>query len=348
MTTKELINNLHALQGIQSGGDPAASWRAATRDELVQNAVRDLRAAPAFPAHVVVASWIRATFPRNLNALVFKPVLVGVAALGVLLGGWVTTVSASYNSLPGDAFYGVKLAAERAQVSLVAREGDRAKLRVEFLGRRVDEVAKIADSPGDTDARAEQVSAVVRRITEQAASVQKNLETLKTSKSDETVEVARLVDRKAGEFQHSLTSSVPNVPAAAQAEVKAASSLVADTSVKAVAVLMDSHAQGNVAVSTDSIKEKIEEHIATASAETPAAKQTLTAAKELLAKNDLSGALSKIAEVSKLSLEQAQAATSSPASSTLTAPLPTSGEGVTLPLFGKTPLPSEMNSSTPR
>lgn len=348
MTTKELIVNLHALQGIQSGGDPGASWRAATRDELVQNAARDLRAAPAFPAHVVVTSWIRAAFPRNLNALVFKPALALVAAIGVMLGGWVTTVSASYNSLPGDALYGVKLAAERAQVSLVARDSDRAKLRVEFLGRRVDEVAKIAEAPGDAAARSEQVSTVVKHITEQAASVQKNLETLKTSKSDEVVEVARLVDRKAGEFQHSLTSSVPNVPAAAQAEVKAASSLVADTSVKAVAVLVDSRAQGNVAISAETIKEKIEERIATASAETAVAKQTLTAAKELLAQNDLSGALSKIVEVSKLSLEQAQAATSSPATPTLTAPLPTSGEGVTLPLFGRTPLPSEMNSSTPR
>lgn len=353
MTNRDLITKLHALQGLRFGGDPRESWKKQTREALLARVISDIESAPTpVGARFAVSEWARLVFPHDFSRLVLKPAMLSMALLATALGGWVTTVSASYSSLPGDRLYGVKLAAERAQASLVMNDADRAKLRVEFMARRVDEVAKIAETPGAD--KAEKVQVAVKKIKEEATTVQAELEALKNSKPDSAADVAKLVDRKTGEMQSVLEQTVREIPEAV-GEVQEARTLVTNTSVKAVAVLVETQNAGSVQITADAVKEKVEERINAAAATTPEAREALGVAKELFANNDLSGAISKVAEVATIERDSVQA-TSTPPASPLVGTAPTADASITLPLVGQitsstlinSPLPATNVSSTPR
>lgn len=345
MTHQELIRQLRSLQGIRHGGDPDPVWKEKTRTLLLATAERTSASAPRLSRAGAATQWLRVFFPYGA-ARAFKPAVASLASIALALGGWVTTVSASYNALPGDTLYGVKIAAERAQTRLTVDEGARARLRVEFVGRRVDEVAKLSEKPAP--AKPEQVTAAVGRIKEEINTVQQQLEILKVSEPAKAAEVASLIDRKAGEFKTTLDKSVGAIPEASKSEVREASVLVTAASVKAVAVLVEAQEQGSVEIAANVIKDKVEDKITTAPAATTEGKEGLVAAKELFAHNDLSGAISKVAEVAKL--EQA-AVTSTPS---LAAPSATNAASITVPLIGQvvpsstTPLPDRSVSSTTR
>jgi hypothetical protein len=66
------------------------------------------------------------------NALAVLALTLMIASYGV--------VTASAQSLPGDALYGVKRSVERVQLWLASDSRDRAELEAEFEGRRRDEV----------------------------------------------------------------------------------------------------------------------------------------------------------------------------------------------------------------
>lgn len=349
MTDREIKNSLRALQGVRGIGDPDDAWKRRTREQLLSKIMQDLMASPAAGWSFAASEWVRLLFPQAFTRFVFRPALVSVGMLGALLGGWVTTVSASYNSLPGDRLYAVKIAAERAQANLVLNPGDRVRLRVEFLGRRVEEVAKIAERqvPG----KASKASVAVEKMKEEISTVQEQIKTLKQSKPDQAVEVAKLVDRKAGEFNVLLSSSGREATAEVQSAVKAAKDLMTDASVQAVAVLVENRGDAAVQISASALKEKVQEKITAVAAENPAESVALDEAQKRLAKDDLAGALSKVGEVTS------RAASSTPPVLPLVETVPTSANSITLPLFGQvtgsgtsstTPLPDKNVSSTPR
>jgi hypothetical protein len=64
----------------------------------------------------------------------------------VLAGTW--AVSASASSLPGQALYPVKLAAERARLAVTVRHGARAHLHLVFAERRLGEVQRLLGEEG--------------------------------------------------------------------------------------------------------------------------------------------------------------------------------------------------------
>jgi hypothetical protein len=69
--------------------------------------------------------------------------LAGAFCLVLALAGFGTTMSS--DSLPGDLLYQVKRAQESASLTLTLDEGDRARKRLEYAGRRLVELARLAD-----------------------------------------------------------------------------------------------------------------------------------------------------------------------------------------------------------
>jgi hypothetical protein len=76
-------------------------------------------------------------------------VVVAVMFLVILLAGS-STVAASSDSLPGDALYSVKTATERARLFFAFSDVAKAKLQARFAGRRVEEMARMAQR-GDAE-----------------------------------------------------------------------------------------------------------------------------------------------------------------------------------------------------
>jgi hypothetical protein len=122
--------------------------------------VRDLEARLAdAPVKQAVSEHFPAQLSRAFNTFItslvparLAPVAQRLSTLllvfGIAVGGWIGAVSASYNSVPGEALYNVKLATERVQLAAVEATGDKtktAKLHSSFAERRANEVKRVIE-----------------------------------------------------------------------------------------------------------------------------------------------------------------------------------------------------------
>ncbi len=285
--------------------------------------------------------------PRALVHYAVKPAMVFVLASGMVFGGWITSVSASYNSLPGEALYSVKLATENMQTSLASKPKE-VKLRTEFAARRVEEVKKIVKD--NLPKKAQRVKEAVNHLKSNLETVKVGLEEMKKPADDKTsaaqaVEVARAVNEKTTEIQKSLEQTtaqmIPVGPVAVatpvQEQVNQATAAAVDAGVKAVEVIIEKHHEDknsvtvaevktvvddklkvlenkvfvvdqkiNVMVSTSTLTVSLENKntvvglVAPAQEKSAVAKETISQAKNDLSKEDFSGALDKLKQISVL------------------------------------------------
>lgn len=134
--------------------------------------------------------------PGELTDLVARPVALASLLVAMVLGGWIGGVNASLDTVPGDVFYGVKLASERAQLTLAAPAA-RAQLHDEFASRRLGEVERLIESgAGTTDDR---VQTALNGFKKQIDGAQATLADTESEKN--SVELARIIDEKSQELE---------------------------------------------------------------------------------------------------------------------------------------------------
>ena len=75
--------------------------------------------------------------------LVNKQVAVFGLILIVVLSSSAFTVSAAFNSLPGDTLYGLKISAEKLQLAISFDEKEQLNLYVDFAEKRLEEVRQL-------------------------------------------------------------------------------------------------------------------------------------------------------------------------------------------------------------
>jgi len=193
--------------------------------------------------------------PDTAFRYIVRPVVTGVMIFGIVFGGWAATVSASYNSLPGDKLYSLKIMAEQAQLSLTSKE-NKPSLQVEFVGRRVEEIAKIAEKTSIED-KGERTIKAVEVINKQLNDVKTSLDSLDTKTNNKAVEVAKLVDRKTTEFSSALSKTKDTLPETVHGAVDSASDLADDTSIKALAVIVKNN-DGDIKLNDADVKSSVE------------------------------------------------------------------------------------------
>lgn len=395
---KKKIQTLKLLQGI---GAPRSDWLKGNREILLMQ-VKNTLGAKAEPRRFDfsrVWNFLNVFMPRQAVYYVVKPVAVMSLVVSVIMGGWVTTVSASYNSLPGDVLYSVKLATESMQTSLATKPQE-VKLRVEFAGRRAEEVKKIVKSNISKKEKKAKVETAMNSLKKDLEQVRGNLEEMKkpasssqTTSVTQVVEAAKMVEQKTTEIQKSLdqtsaqlkTEAAP-VGVAPVEEMKQAAAAVAETGVKAVEVMVEKNQQDKTAMPPADVKNAVdnkikalEEKVGLVNAQlnevassTPAAtkqekqaavtlvtpvkentevvKESISKAKEELAKDNFSGAMDKIKEGTVLT-QAAEVKTD--AVKILTAPAsPAGGPPIiaatsTLPLLPLLKTEPKISSSTP-
>jgi hypothetical protein len=137
-----------------------------------------------------------ARIPRELTDIVARPMAMASLVVVMVLGGWITSVNASLDTVPGDAFYPVKLATERAQLSLAGNSA-RNRLHAEFASRRLNEVStliKLNDGKKD-----EHVQTALNGFAKQIEAVEGDLR--KSTNDQEKVELARIIDDSQGNLE---------------------------------------------------------------------------------------------------------------------------------------------------
>lgn len=287
MFNQDLKNKIKTVRILQGIGSPRPDWLEANREILlmqVRNTLsREEGEKKAFnPA--VVWQFLDVFLPSKTVYYLVRPVTVVALIVGLIMGSWVTTVSASYNSLPGDALYPVKLATENVQTTLASKPKE-TKLRVEFAGRRAEEVKKIVKSNISKKEKKAKVAEAVKHLQSDLEQVKGNLDEMKKNAPVATnlavpqvVEVAKAVDQKVTEIQKSLEQTTtqlvkeapggPVAPASdavqsVQEQVKQATAAVVETGVKAVEVMVEKHQEDKTAVSSDEVKSAVDSKLKT-------------------------------------------------------------------------------------
>lgn len=295
-------------------GTPEAGWKKEFRSTLMMQIKNTVDLEPrALSFNERLREIINFIFPGEELRLATRAVSIMLLVLGVVFGGSITTVSASLNSVPGDLLYPLKRMTEEAQVALASGQDVKAELHVEFAGRRVQEVAKINEA-SKVDS-AERIAAAVEGFKQEIETANEYLNNL-NSEPEKVVAVAKIIDAKSEVHQQILNDvSKKVIDSETLGMVQEAQAVAEDASVKAVEVLVVSHTTASSTISTQELKDTVENKIndierrvevlqevaaATSTPVTTQAKSAIGEARELSSAGDFASALNKIKESTEL------------------------------------------------
>lgn len=227
--------------------------------------------------------------PRTLVFNVVRPVAVLLVVSIVATSGWVASVDASYNALPGDFLYPAKRASEKTQVAVAGMIGSKKTetiLHSEFAKRRASETKQLVASKDPQ--KQEKVKESIQDLKIEIANVNQKLEEIKIASVDNAVsaDVVKDVKQDSEQVKNTLeevkavlliTSNINDTSstkenAIAINEVK---DLAKDVGVKAVEVIVTKHLEGDKTVSVEEVKHEINSTLLTASADAQQSKQSV-------------------------------------------------------------------------
>ena len=166
-----------------------------------------------------------------------KPLAVSMAVFLLLLGGFASANSSSFNALPGEPMYQVKLSLEKFQLATAFSPEQKAKLQVEFTSRRLEEMVALTATEYTDNASAIRVA--VQQFKKQLENIQSDLKQ-KNATSTQT-ELAKEVGRKTIAYQETVADSSANLPDDVKQETDAVQQILKDTQDEAVEVIITAH-----------------------------------------------------------------------------------------------------------
>lgn len=283
---RDIVTQLQALRHERLNPDPV--WLKANRALLLAQikntvAVDDTRAPDGWEN---IWSRLSIFLPRQVVYNVVRPLAVLTVAILVGTSGWIASVDAAYDALPGDGVaYYLKRSFEKTQVAVVSLIGDqtaRTKVHLKLAVSRASEVKKIlARHSASEEEKQNNVSATVADFKQEINAVNKNIDasgsaaqTLKEVATDVKQIKAVLQDAK-----NALPAS--STPELAE-ELKSAKDLAKDVSVKAVEGLVNKHLAGDQSVSTAEITLVVSSTLQSVANDATDSKQNATVVKNIV------------------------------------------------------------------
>lgn len=253
-------------------------------------------------------------FPKEQLRLATRTATVLTLVLGIVFSGSITTVSAALNSIPGDFLYPLKLMTEGAQVRLASGDTEKAELHVEFAGRRIQEVVKINENEENLVDNKVRTAVAVEGFKQEMVTVNQYME---QSEPEQAAAIAKIVDAKSEEHEQILLTVEKTISdTESRGVVTEAKTVVENTGIKAVEVIVVTHTTTSSTVTSAEVKNTVTSKIndiekrverlselafATSTPiNTKEAKTAIGEARALNLSGDFSSALSKIKESTEL------------------------------------------------
>lgn len=235
---KEQMDNRHlinALRGLRhepefSGFEKTKDARRQALFDRLHIQEEDIAAAYTLRDYFEYVQW-------RIGQTVLQPAMVGFSSLLIVVGGWMTSVSASEDALPGEFLYGIKIANEQAKLTLASSDERRAELHLEFADRRLEEVTAINAS--DDEDKAGRVQVAVQSFQHEVDEVQ-NVMNAMVENGEDATPVAVALENKTNEYA---TTIDPSVVETVIEDVSQASDAAVDVLVTSVEVLPESPAK---------------------------------------------------------------------------------------------------------
>lgn len=251
----DIKQRIAELRSIERRVTPDAAWMRRTRDTLLMQ-VKNTLPTRAATRRESLREAIRHFAATNAGAILRKPVMAVMSMVALAMGGSLMSVSAAERSYPGDFFYGLKLATEQARLAWVSSKNDKLKLKTEFTDRRVQELREVASVRKDNEG-VKQVAEILKR---DMNTIKEQLTDVKDTSPEDAVEAAKLVDQKSVEVMNALQETKPGLGLDTKQKMTDAQSVAADTSVKAIEVLVEKSQEASSTVPAADLAKAIESH----------------------------------------------------------------------------------------
>lgn len=335
MSKRDLLRKLRSVRSTERGIVPDQAWVLRTRSRLMEQ-TRNADALSPLPASLRFREAARTFVPTEVLRWMRTPALAAFSILITVLGGSLASVSASDRSVPGDFLYPVKIASEQTRLAFTQGKADRVRLKAEFVDRRVEEIKTIVNTPEKKNPD---------RLREAAMGLKRDLDTVKNqlkeveqeSSAQVTAELAKLVDEKIDQVSKELGEVKTDVSQEAKPAVAEAAAQAVQTSVAAVAVLIEARTQPEAqnVISDEDVAKVLQEKlldlhtsiegvtarlqlasatdtssmtVATATLQLASASATLGEVKALIDENKLNEATQKLADAAKITAQAVAAA----------------------------------------
>lgn len=252
MQQNDLIKNLKALRHDPELGSRTRAQTEARRQILLEQIGATDLSRPQYSLRDHVEYWT-----SSLSVMVLKPAMVVVGLFVLAVGGWMTSVSAAYDSVPGDVLYPIKIASEQAQLTLATSAQQRAQLHMEFASRRLQEVNTITSSADNN--KSGKINAAVAAFKTEVNQAKDDMQKLPAG---DAVQVASTLDAKADEYSAAIDQAVTQINNSQPADVGQAVAAVQDdvkqAADAAVGVLVSTAEQEPDSIVTASLKQSFQ------------------------------------------------------------------------------------------
>lgn len=240
--------------------NPDSSWVAQNRANLmaqIGNTVSEDQ--PRFRLEYIWQA-INIFVPGRMAYTVVRPVAVFVLIGAIATSGWIASVSATQNCLPGEICYGVKLATEKTQelvTTVTGAKDQQAQMHLEFATRRAKEVKKVVEQKV---ANAPQKAAeTMQKLEKSIQTANKVIKEVVEEEPDKIVEVVKGMQETAKDINQTLTVAAEQ--GGADVDVAGTKQVVKDSSLDIVkTVVQKNEGDGNV-VSDEDAKAMVQTQI---------------------------------------------------------------------------------------
>jgi hypothetical protein len=173
--------------------------------------------------------------------------------------GWIASVSATQNCLPGEVCYGVKMAAEKTQEIVVTVAGSNqaaTQMHLEHAGRRAEEIKKVAENNASDAPK--QAEVAIKSLEKSIQSAQETLKNVGENEPEKMVEATKEMATKTEEIKTNLQEAQKqNI----DVNVTEAKKIVADIKVEAIVNVIEKQAEGKLPGATEEVKSLVTDHI---------------------------------------------------------------------------------------
>lgn len=288
--SKRLIQQ---LKGLKHGeANPRAEWVKNNRDFLLSQIKNTLPVEQQFARTSWQSVWptLSIFLPQNFVYNVLRPAVILLVVISVASSGWITTVDAAYDSLPGDLLYPAKRAAEKTQATVVAVLGDKnaeTKLHVKFAKRRATETKKIVAIAATNPKKKSNAIQAVAELKKEIQNVGDSLTEMKIASAEQqgAAEAAKDVGQNTEqikmvlkEVKDDLLVSSSTEDRALSQEVAEVKDLVKDVGMQAMEVMVTKHMEGDQSVSSDEVKQSINKTLQAVATDATESKQNAQSA----------------------------------------------------------------------
>jgi len=190
---------------------------------------------------------------------IVKPLAVSMAVFLLLLGGFASANSSSFNALPGEKMYNVKLSLEKIQLATAFSPEQKAKLQVEFTSRRLEEMVALTATAYKDNAGAVRIA--MQQFKKEVENIQSDLKQENATSSQ--TELAKEVGRKTKAYQETVADSIENLPDDVKQETDVVQQILKDTQDEAVEVIITAHEATDDEAVARELEKTFEQEVAT-------------------------------------------------------------------------------------